>query len=77
MNIWIVFHQSGWHVYDYNGEFLGFHSFVCDCKGHGMRLKKPWKFISDRSTQQELNQFKQLTNIEYIYDNTEPESGNY
>jgi len=75
-NIWIVFHQSGWHVYEYHGKLLGIHGMMCDCKCHSMRLNIPWKRISDRSIESEIIEFNEATGYEYEYRNEDPEENN-
>lgn len=76
-NIWIVFHQSGWHVYTYHGKLLGIHGMMCDCKCHAMRLNVPWKRISNRSNDHEISIFNNVTGFDYEYENTPPEESNF
>lgn len=67
MNIWIVYSPSGWHVYDFVGKFLGIHSFMCDSKGHAMRLGVPYRIISDRSWFCDLSAYYLATGSKYEY----------
>lgn len=76
MNIWITYHQSGWHVYSYTGKLLGIHGMMCNCKCHAMIEKTNWKRISNRSTELEIIEFNKATGLYYEYSNENPEQSN-
>lgn len=67
MNIWIVYSPFGWHVYDFLGNFLGTHGFMCDCKGHAMRLGVSFVIISERSSLYDLFLYYSATGKIYVH----------
>ena len=65
MNIWIIKSNTGWIVRKYNGDFIAYENFMCNCKCHAMRLHLKWKRISNRSSFQEIKQYKDSTGLKY------------
>mgnify|MGYP006883063435 CR=1 FL=1 len=77
-NLWVVKTASGWQIFFYNGEFIAYESMMCNCKCRSMVLGIPIKRISNRSSEEEIEEYESATNRVYYDERHEkPEDGNY